>query len=62
VPEIEVVLADRPEQPWLGVGEGMMGPTAAAIANAVFNAIDVRVRDMPLTRERIVSAINSSDR
>jgi len=62
VPEIEVVLADRPEQPWLGVGEGMMGPTAAAVANAVFNAMGVRVRDMPLTRERIVSAINSSDR
>jgi CO/xanthine dehydrogenase Mo-binding subunit len=57
VPEIEVVLADRPEQPWLGVGEGMMGPTAAAIANAVFNAMRVRVRDMPLTRERVVAAI-----
>ena len=62
VPAIEVVLADRPEQPWLGVGEGMMGPTAAAVANAVFNAMGVRVRDMPLKPERIVSAINSSDR
>jgi CO/xanthine dehydrogenase Mo-binding subunit len=62
VPEIEVVLADRPEQPWLGVGEGMMGPTAAAVANAVFNAMGVRVRDMPLTRGRVVAAINSGER
>jgi nicotinate dehydrogenase subunit B len=39
------------------VGEGMVGPTAAAIGNAVFNAIGVRVRDLPLTRERIIAAL-----
>jgi len=44
------------------VGEGMMGPTAAAVANAVFNAMGVRVRDMPLTRGRVVAAINSGER
>lgn len=57
VPPIETVLIDRPEEPSLGVGEGMAGPTAAAIANAVCHALGVRVRDLPLTRERIVAAM-----
>ncbi|MGZ5259389.1 MAG: molybdopterin cofactor-binding domain-containing protein [Burkholderiales bacterium] len=58
VPNVETVLIDRPEQPSLGVGEGMAGPTAAAIANAVFNAMGVRVRDLPITRERIIAAMD----
>ena len=33
------------------------GPTAAAIANAVFDALGVRVRDLPITRERIIAAM-----
>lgn len=57
VPEIEVELIDRPEEPWLGAGEGMTGPTGAAISNAIFNAIGVRVRDLPLTFDRIVAAM-----
>jgi nicotinate dehydrogenase subunit B len=57
VPNVETVLIDRPEQPSLGVGEGMAGPTAAAIANAVFNAMGVRVRDLPITPERIIAAM-----
>jgi CO/xanthine dehydrogenase Mo-binding subunit len=57
-PVVETVLINRPEAPSLGVGEGMMGPTAAAIANAVFNAMGVRVRDLPLTPDRIVAAMN----
>jgi CO/xanthine dehydrogenase Mo-binding subunit len=56
-PAIEIVLLDRPEERSLGVGEGMQGPTAAAIGNAVFNALGARVRDLPLTRERILAAI-----
>ena len=58
-PEIDVVLIDRPDKPSLGVGEGMMGPTAAAIANAVHDALGVRVRDMPITPERVAAAINA---
>ena len=42
------------------MGEAVAGPTAAAIANAVFAAIGVRVRDLPLTRERVVAAINEA--
>jgi len=58
-PEIDVVLLDRPEERSLGVGEGMQGPTAAAIGNAVFNALGVRVRDLPMTRDRIVAALSA---
>jgi CO/xanthine dehydrogenase Mo-binding subunit len=56
-PEIEVLLMARDDQPWLGVGEGVTGPTAAALANALHNALGVRVRDLPLTSERIVQAM-----
>ncbi|HSQ81085.1 MAG TPA: molybdopterin cofactor-binding domain-containing protein, partial [Casimicrobiaceae bacterium] len=57
VPEIEVTVIDRPETPPLGVGECAAGPTAAALANALFGAMGVRVRDLPLTPERIARAM-----
>ena len=40
VPGIEVVLIDRPGQPFLGTGEASQGPTGAALANAVFDGTD----------------------
>ena len=58
VPRIDTVLIDRPDEAWLGVGEGMVGPTAAAIGNAVANAMGIRVRDLPLTRARIMKAFD----
>jgi CO/xanthine dehydrogenase Mo-binding subunit len=57
VPAVEVELLDRPELPSVGAGEGAQGPTAAAIANAVTHALGVRVRELPLTPERIIAAI-----
>jgi len=57
VPAMEVVLLDRPDQPPLGAGEGAQGPTGAAIGNAIFNALGVRLRDMPFTRERLIAAM-----
>jgi nicotinate dehydrogenase subunit B len=59
-PPVEVTIIDRPDQPSLGMGEAVAGPTAAAIANAVFDAIGIRVRDLPLTRERVMVAINNA--
>ncbi|MGE4112108.1 MAG: molybdopterin cofactor-binding domain-containing protein [Burkholderiales bacterium] len=59
VPEIEVVLINHPELPPVGAGEGTQGPVAAAIANAVYNALGARLRDMPFTRDRIVSALSN---
>jgi len=56
VPAVEVELIQRPQEPSLGAGEAAQGPTAAAIANAVYDALGVRVRDLPITPERIVAA------
>lgn len=53
VPEIETILIDRPGEPYLGAGEATQGPMAAAIGNAVYAATGIRVRDIPLTPERI---------
>ncbi len=52
-PAVEVELVSRPDHPAVGVGEAAQGPTAAAIANAVFDALGIRARDLPLTGERI---------
>ncbi|MBX3501719.1 MAG: xanthine dehydrogenase family protein molybdopterin-binding subunit [Alphaproteobacteria bacterium] len=57
VPEIEVELVDAAGNPPLGVGECTVGPTAAAIGNAVAHALGVRIHDMPLTRERVMAAL-----
>jgi CO/xanthine dehydrogenase Mo-binding subunit len=57
VPEIDTILVDNPDSPSLGVGECTFGPTAAAIGNAVAHALGVRIRDMPLTRERVAAAL-----
>src|SRR5439155_20779402 len=56
VPAVEVVLVDRPDEPPLGAGEMAQGPVAGAIANAVYDAIGLRVRDLPLTPERVAAA------
>jgi CO/xanthine dehydrogenase Mo-binding subunit len=56
VPEVEVVLMPSTERS-VGAGEAAMGPTVAAIANAVFDAARVRVRDLPITAERIAALL-----
>jgi CO/xanthine dehydrogenase Mo-binding subunit len=57
VPEMQVEFVEANGNPALGVGECTVGPTAAAIGNAVNHALGVRIRDMPLTRDRIVAAL-----
>jgi CO/xanthine dehydrogenase Mo-binding subunit len=56
IPDIHVEIVNRPEQPSLGLGEAAQGPTAAAIANAVFHATGRRLRDIPLTLEETTRA------
>jgi len=56
VPAVDVEIVSRPEEKAIGAGEAAHGPTAAAIGNAVFDALGVRVRDLPITRERIIAA------
>lgn len=57
VPAVAVELIDRPDLPAVGAGEAAQGPTAAAIANAVAHALGLRVRELPLTSERVAAAI-----
>jgi CO/xanthine dehydrogenase Mo-binding subunit len=57
VPDVEVVLLDRPGEPPVGAGEAAQGPTAAAIANAVHDALGVRLRDLPFTPDRVRAAV-----
>jgi len=60
VPEVEVALIDRPELPFVGAGEAAQGPTAAAIANAIADAVRVRLRDLPFTPERVSAALRTA--
>jgi CO/xanthine dehydrogenase Mo-binding subunit len=57
VPKVELVLINRPDQPALGAGEPATITTAAAVANAIFDATGVRVRQIPFTPERIRAAL-----
>ena len=54
---IDVHVIDRPGQPFLGTGEAAQGPAAAALANAVADALGMRLRDMPLSPERVKAAL-----
>src|SRR5215510_1134450 len=57
VPEIDIELINTRDEVPLGAGEVTGGPTAAAIGNAVSHALGARIREMPLTRERIMAAL-----
>ncbi|MFZ0778680.1 MAG: molybdopterin cofactor-binding domain-containing protein, partial [Xanthobacteraceae bacterium] len=57
VPEIDIELINAKDETPLGVGEATAGPTAAAIGNAVSHALGARIRDLPMTRERIMATL-----
>jgi nicotinate dehydrogenase subunit B len=54
---VDVHIINQPGQPFLGSGEAAQGPAAAAVGNAIANATGRRLRDLPLTRERIKAAL-----
>ena len=60
VPDVAVRVVAAPGQPEAGAGEIAQGPVAAAIGNALAQAAGVRVRDLPLTREQVIRAIEAS--
>jgi CO/xanthine dehydrogenase Mo-binding subunit len=60
VPDVQIELIQRPDFEPLGAGEAAHGPVTAAIANAVFDALGVRVRNLPITRERLIAAMEMS--
>jgi len=57
VPKVQTILIDRPNERSLGAGEAAQGPTAAAIANAFAAATGKRVRELPLTPQRVKLAL-----
>jgi CO/xanthine dehydrogenase Mo-binding subunit len=57
---VAVRIVDAPGEPETGAGELAQGPVAGAIANAVADAVGVRVRDLPLNRAQIERAIAAS--
>lgn len=61
VPTVDVVMMPRPYDPPLGAGESASVPSAAAIANAVFDATGIRFRELPITSDRLREALNGPD-
>ena len=57
VPSIEVVLMQRSD-PSLGAGEGSLPPTSAALANAFAHATGRRLRELPMTPERVKTLLS----
>ena len=63
IPELQTVIvrSDQGVGPFKvkGIGENPVAPVAPAIANAIEDAIGVRVRDLPITAEKVYSAIKA---
>ncbi len=57
IPAVDVVTMNRPGEPPLGAGESASVPSAAAIANAIYDATGVRFREVPFDAERIKAAL-----
>ncbi|MDP3701380.1 MAG: molybdopterin-dependent oxidoreductase [Hylemonella sp.] len=61
VPELRVHVIDRPDEAPLGAGEAAQGPVAAALGNAVFDALGVRVRELPLSPDTLLRAVHAAE-
>ena len=59
-PVIETLILNRPEMPFLGAGEAAQNPTPAAIANAIYAAVGLRLRDIPFTPDKIKARLSDS--
>jgi len=64
--QVDVVIVNgdpnpnRPDLPHWGAGEASLKPTAAAIANAIFDATGVRIRRVPFRKERVLAAMKGA--
>jgi nicotinate dehydrogenase subunit B len=59
-PNVTPVVVQRINEPSTGAGEEVMGSTGAAIANAFFDATGVRLRQYPMTPERVLAALRAA--
>jgi CO/xanthine dehydrogenase Mo-binding subunit len=59
LPAIECVLVNRPDEEATGSGETSITVVAAAIGNAIFDAVGARLRQVPFTPERVLAALRA---
>ncbi len=61
VPEITTLIIEEPDPTGAfgakGIGEGTVVPVAPAIANAIYDAIGVRIKELPITPEKVLKAL-----
>ena len=60
LPEIDSLLVERPNEAPMGAGESASVPSAAAVANAIFDATGVRLLEVPFTPSRVLAAIKAA--
>jgi CO/xanthine dehydrogenase Mo-binding subunit len=60
VPDVNIVLIDRPHEPILGAGEATTTVIAPAIGNAIHDATGIRLREVPFTPDRVAAALRSA--
>lgn len=60
IPDVDIVLLKHPERAASGAGEPAIVPIPAAIANAIFDAVGARLREIPFTPERVLDAMRHS--
>lgn len=66
IPPMESILVETndPEGPFgaKGMGEASLLPTSAAIANAIEDAVGIRIKDLPITPAKIIKALKEKDK
>ena len=60
IPKIETLILNRPGAPFMGAGEAGLGPAPAAIANAVYDAVGIRLRDIPFLPGRVKGILETN--
>ncbi|WP_268800509.1 molybdopterin cofactor-binding domain-containing protein [Pseudomonas huanghezhanensis] len=60
VPKVDVLMMPRQSEPPMGAGESASVPSAAAIANAIYDATGIRFRELPITAERVLAALKGA--
>ena len=60
IPELDIVLVNRQDVTPLGAGELSTVPIPAAIASAIFDAVGIKLRDVPFTPKRVLAALNQT--
>lgn len=60
-PELESITLETEDGEFHGIGEMTLPPVAPAIANAVFDAVGVRIRDLPMSAEKVLRAMSNGE-